>query len=89
MLGADGPESLRNRRIARSFKCVGCGYDLQGIGAMGTCPECGMSIRRSIRETIDEIWRAVPYAVDLIGGPYLDMNDEICDAFRPKTARRR
>ncbi|MEC8264050.1 MAG: molybdopterin adenylyltransferase, partial [Candidatus Thermoplasmatota archaeon] len=32
---------------------------------------------------------AVPYAVDLIGGPYLDMNDDVCDAFRPKTARRR
>ncbi|MAL52300.1 MAG: molybdopterin adenylyltransferase [Euryarchaeota archaeon] len=44
---------------------------------------------KSIRETIDEIWRAVPYAVDLIGGPYLDMNDDVCDAFRPKTARRR
>lgn len=44
---------------------------------------------KSIRETIDEIWRAVPYAVDLIGGPYLDMNDEVCNAFRPKTARRR
>ena len=44
---------------------------------------------KSIRETIDEIWRAVPYAVDLIGGPYLDMNDNVCDAFRPKSARRR
>lgn len=44
---------------------------------------------KSIRETIDELWRAVPYAVDLIGGPYLDMVDEVCDAFRPKTARRR
>lgn len=44
---------------------------------------------KSIRETIDEIWRAVPYCVDLIGGPYIDMNDEICDSFRPKSARRR
>ena len=60
MLGADGPESLRNRRIARSFKCVGCGYDMQGLGAMGTCPECGMSIRRSIRETIDPSVHSLP-----------------------------
>jgi len=44
---------------------------------------------KSIRETIDEIWRAVPYAVDLIGGPYLDMVDGVCDAFRPKSVRRR
>ncbi|MDG1559218.1 MAG: molybdopterin adenylyltransferase, partial [Candidatus Poseidoniaceae archaeon] len=44
---------------------------------------------KSIRETIDEIWRAVPYCVDLIGGPYIDTNDEVCKAFRPASARRR
>ena len=44
---------------------------------------------KSIRETIDVIWRAVPYAVDLIGGSYLDMDDDVCHAFRPKDARRR
>ena len=44
---------------------------------------------KAIRETIDEIWRAVPYCVDLLGGPYIDMNDEVCNAFRPKNARRR
>lgn len=43
---------------------------------------------KAIRETIDEIWRAVPYAVDLLGGPYLDVDPEVCDAFRPKHARR-
>ena len=43
---------------------------------------------KAIRETIDEIWRAVPYCVDLIGGPYMDMNEDVCDAFRPKSARR-
>ena len=44
---------------------------------------------KAIRETIDEIWKAVPYCIDLTGGPYMDMNDEVCNAFRPKTARRR
>ena len=44
---------------------------------------------KSIRETIDEIWKAVPDCVDLIGGPYLDCNEEVCNAFRPKNARRR
>jgi len=43
---------------------------------------------KAIRETIDEIWRAVPYCVDLMGGPYMDMNEDVCDAFRPKSARR-
>ena len=44
---------------------------------------------KSIRETIDEIWRAVPYCVDLVGGPYIDTVDEVCKAFRPASARRR
>ena len=44
---------------------------------------------KAIRETIDEIWKAVPYCVDLLGGPYIDMNDGVCNAFRPKSARRR
>jgi molybdopterin adenylyltransferase len=44
---------------------------------------------KAIRETIDKIWQAVPYCVDLLGGSYMDMNDEICNAFRPKNARRR
>ena len=44
---------------------------------------------KAIRETLDEIWKAVPYCVDLIEGPYIDMNDDVCNAFRPKSARRR
>jgi len=44
---------------------------------------------KAIRETIDEIWKAVPYCVDLLGGPYIDMRDDVCNAFRPKSARRR
>jgi len=44
---------------------------------------------KAIRETIDEIWKAVPYCIDLLEGPYMDMNDEVCVAFRPKSARRR
>ena len=43
---------------------------------------------KSIRETIDEIWRAVPYCVDLIGGPYLDMDENVCNAYRPAAAKR-
>lgn len=44
---------------------------------------------KAIRETIDEVWKAVPYCVDLIGGPYMDMNEEVCASFRPPAARRR
>ena len=34
------------------------------------------------------IFAAVPYCVDLIGGPYLETNDEVIKAFRPKSAIR-
>jgi molybdopterin adenylyltransferase len=35
------------------------------------------------------IFAAVPYCVDLIGGPYLETNDEVIKAFRPKSAVRK
>jgi molybdopterin adenylyltransferase len=34
------------------------------------------------------IFAAVPYCVDLIGGPYMETRAEVCQAFRPKTAIR-
>ena len=34
----------------------------------------------------DGIFAAVPYCVDLIGGPYLETRDAFCKSFRPKTA---
>jgi len=34
------------------------------------------------------IFAAVPYCVDLIGGPYLETDEAVCRAFRPKSARR-
>lgn len=62
----------------------------QTAGVRGSCLIFNLPGRpKSIRETIDEIWKAVPYCVDLIGGPYIDTIDAVCNAFRPKTARRR
>ncbi len=34
------------------------------------------------------IFAAVPYCVDLIGGPYMETHEAVCNAFRPKTAMR-
>ena len=34
------------------------------------------------------IFSAVPYCIDLIGGPYLETDDAVCKAFRPKSAQR-
>ena len=56
---------------------------------------------KSIRETLEGvkgadgatvvpgIFAAVPYCIDLIGGPYLETNPEVCGAFRPKSAQRK
>jgi molybdopterin adenylyltransferase len=53
---------------------------------------------KSIKETLEGvkkadgtaiasgIFAAVPYCIDLIGGPYVKTNDEIVKAFRPKSA---
>jgi len=34
------------------------------------------------------IFAAVPYCIDLIGGPYIETRDDVVAAFRPKSARR-
>ena len=38
------------------------------------------------KQVVDGIFAAVPYCIDLIGGPYLETRDAFCKAFRPKTA---
>ena len=53
---------------------------------------------RSIAETLEGlpdaqppcpgIFAAVPYCIDLIGGPYVETRESVVSAFRPKTARR-
>ena len=40
------------------------------------------------RSVVPGIFAAVPYCIDLIGGPYLQTRDEVCKAFRPKSAVR-
>jgi molybdopterin adenylyltransferase len=55
---------------------------------------------KSIRETLEGvkapdgatvvpgIFAAVPYCIDLIGGPYVETNEAVVKAFRPKSAQR-
>ena len=40
------------------------------------------------KQIVSGIFAAVPYCIDLIGGPYLETHDEVCKAFRPKSAVR-
>jgi molybdopterin adenylyltransferase len=43
---------------------------------------------KAIKETLDGVFAAVPYCIDLIGGPYIETNESIVKAFRPKSAIR-
>jgi molybdopterin adenylyltransferase len=40
------------------------------------------------RSVVPGIFAAVPYCIDLIGGPYIESRPEVCAAFRPKNAVR-
>jgi molybdopterin adenylyltransferase len=44
---------------------------------------------KAIRETLDGVFAAVPYCIDLIGGPYIETNEAVVKAFRPKSAIRK
>ena len=61
----------------------------QTAGIRGSCLILNLpGSPRSIREILDEVFAAVPYCVDLIGGPYITTDLSVVDAFRPPHARR-
>lgn len=39
---------------------------------------------KSIRECLDAVFPAVPYCVDLIGGPFMETHEDVVKSFRPK-----
>ncbi|WMJ75010.1 molybdopterin adenylyltransferase [Cytophagaceae bacterium ABcell3] len=39
---------------------------------------------KAIKETLDELFEAIPYCIDLIEGPYIETRPEVVKAFRPK-----
>ncbi len=41
---------------------------------------------KAIKETLDGVFAAVPYCIDLIGGPYIETDESKVKAFRPKSA---
>ncbi|MDD3530932.1 MAG: molybdopterin adenylyltransferase [Gallionellaceae bacterium] len=43
---------------------------------------------KAIKETLDGVFAAVPYCIDLIGGPYLETREAVVKSFRPKSAIR-
>jgi molybdopterin adenylyltransferase len=43
---------------------------------------------KAIKETLDGVFPAVPYCIDLIGGAYIETREDVCKAFRPKSSIR-
>jgi molybdopterin adenylyltransferase len=39
---------------------------------------------RAIRQCLDAVFPAIPYCIDLLEGPFIDCNEEVIKAFRPK-----
>jgi molybdopterin adenylyltransferase len=44
---------------------------------------------KAIKETLDGVFAAVPYCIDLLGGPYVETDESVVRAFRPKSAQRK
>jgi molybdopterin adenylyltransferase len=40
---------------------------------------------KAIRQCLEAVFPAIPYCIDLIGGPFLECNEENMKAFRPKS----
>jgi molybdopterin adenylyltransferase len=41
---------------------------------------------KAIRQCLDAVFPAIPYCIDLLGGPYLECNEAVMKAFRPQPA---
>jgi molybdopterin adenylyltransferase len=39
---------------------------------------------KAIRQCLDAVFPAIPYCIDLIGGPFLECDENVMKAFRPK-----
>ncbi|MDP9109017.1 MAG: molybdopterin adenylyltransferase [Pseudomonadota bacterium] len=84
------PTAILSRQIAVIRECAGHAALIMNLPGQP----------KSIRETlggvpsadagtaVDGIFAAVPYCIDLIGGPYIETNPAVCKAFRPKSAIR-
>lgn len=59
----------------------------QTAGIRGKCLVINLPGKpKAIRECLDAVFPAVPYCIDLIGGPRLETNEAVIKAFRPRGA---
>ncbi len=59
----------------------------QTAGIRGSCLIVNLPGRpQAIRDNLEAVFPAIPYCIDLIGGPRLETNEAVMKAFRPKSA---
>ncbi len=57
----------------------------QTAGIRGKCLIVNLPGKpKSIKECLDAVFPAIPYCIDIIGGPFLETNEDIIKVFRPK-----
>ncbi len=60
----------------------------QTAGIRGRCLIVNLPGKpKAIRECLDAVFPAIPYCIDLIGGPRLETNEKVIKAFRPKQSK--
>jgi len=80
-------EGFGERMRAESFKVVPTAIlSRQLAGIRGSSLIINLPGKpKSIRECLDAVFPAVPYCIDLIGGPFLETHKDVVKAFRPKS----
>ena len=90
---ADAPDQSAIRATAILSRQVAV---IRGQALIINLPGQPKSIRETLeglkdaegKQIVHGIFAAVPYCIDLIGGPYIETNDGVVKAFRPKSAIR-
>jgi len=79
------PTAILSRQVA---VIRGQGLIINLPGQPKSIQETLEGLKEGGKQVVPGIFAAVPYCVDLIGGPYIETHDEVCKAFRPKSAIR-
>ncbi len=80
------PTAILSRQVA---VIRGCSLIINLPGQPKSIQETLEGLKDAHGQTlVPGIFAAVPYCIDLIGGPYLETDDGVCKAFRPKSAVR-
>ncbi len=90
--GGTGPAA---RDVTPEATEAACTKMLAGFGDRQTAGICGGALvinlpgqPKAIAECLDAVMAAVPYCVDLVGGPYITTDPNFVEAFRPRSAIR-